>query len=99
MGQAIRLPTPQPFRESSWQAVCVHTRRPGEVPAARNGDSPVRTAPRSREGGGPEAPACPRLSRSLEKDAIIWFRPLVMEPAINRLEPVSGMIAPTRDEL
>jgi hypothetical protein len=25
-------------------------------------------------------------------------RPLVMEPAINRLEFVSGMIAPTREE-
>jgi hypothetical protein len=33
------------------------------------------------------------------KDVIIWFRPLVMEPTINRLEVDSGTIAPTREEL
>jgi hypothetical protein len=33
------------------------------------------------------------------KDAIIGFRPLVMEPAINRLEAASRIIAPTCGEL
>jgi hypothetical protein len=33
------------------------------------------------------------------KEAIIWFRPPVMEPAINRLEFASGTMAPTREGL
>jgi hypothetical protein len=43
----------------------------------------------------------PRLEQWLNalESVIIWFRPLVMEPAINRLEAASGMIAPTREEL
>ena len=41
----------------------------------------------------------PRRFRQALERSIIWFRTSVMEPAINRLEFLSRMMAPTREEL
>jgi ABC-type iron transport system FetAB ATPase subunit len=41
----------------------------------------------------------PQLLLGPQGSGKISFRPSVMEPAINRLECVSGMMAPTREEL